>query len=402
MQRKLSAGLLFGFLLLVQPVFAVQIPDINNPELEEDPSERFAEFLNGICQRSGTPPDLLITCSILTGPVTGDPLGGVAGIAGLGGSAGAYSGTLSNSVQDRLQEVKGDMRPDGGGSSADGDSGWGFLVTPLLGKAERKQTLLENGYKSDLNGYLLGVDYRFNNSFVLGLTRASMEDDADFAGNLGSLRATSSAQVVYGTWLVTDAWSVDFYIGDTDAEYDSERNIDITAVGGISGTVRGSTDSSQDIYGASVNYDWYLGPASIGAFLNLDSIKIETDGYREQGDTGLEIIYPDQESESYTMTYGLHTGYSKDFSWGMLSPRFRIAAVREQENDARLIHIELRDAPGNFFTVATDEPDRNYLLAGLGLVALLDGTQIFLDYEQRSGHDFIDSWALSFGVLVGF
>jgi hypothetical protein len=200
----------------------------------------------------------------------------------------------------------------------------------------------------------------------------------------------------------------------------------------MTGLITGSYDASQDIQGASINYDLYLGSWSLGGFIAMDSVETETEGYAEEGQrtnsgagdpvgspqmgdpTGLELAYPDQEFESKTESLGLRAAYNAQFDWGMLIPNMKVISVEEKENDSRTIDIffvtsqnsvvppslGFTDAP---FVATTDAPDRKYMTGGLGVVAAFNnGIQVFLDYEQRSGHTFIDTSSVTLGALFSF
>ncbi|HEY3486635.1 MAG TPA: autotransporter outer membrane beta-barrel domain-containing protein, partial [Gammaproteobacteria bacterium] len=323
----------------------------------------------------------------------------------------------------------------GGGSGATvsagaDDGGFGILVTALSSETERDGTELENGFESDLSGFVLGTDYQFSDSFIMGVLVGSTEDDLSVVGGGGGLETESSSQTVYATWTPIDNLSVDFYYGNVDSDIESVRNLNITSPSAnLKGVITGSYDAEQTIQGASISYDWSSGAWSLGGFIGLDSVKTETDGYTEEGQrtnspgpseppttpqegdpTGFELIYPDQEIESATRSIGLRASYSAQYGWGMLLPNIKIISVKENKNDARTIPVIFASTaassiPGEiepFFT-GTDDPDRDYMTSGLGLVvALNNGVQIFLDYEQRSGHDFLETSSITLGALIGF
>jgi outer membrane autotransporter protein len=117
----------------------------------------------------------------------------------------------------------------------------------------------------------------------------------------------------------------------------------------------------------------------------------------------LELHYGDRSTISSTASLGLRLGQSYNFTWGSLNPSLHGAGVHEFQNNSTLINNELVITPGAGILVATDEPDRDYFLSGLGVVAALNsGTQLFLNYERRSGDSLLDSWAVSLGLLKEF
>ena len=324
---------------------------------------------------------------------------------GIANAGSEISGRRKKGIRDREEEQK---KKSAQGASADG-GGWGFLVTPQYGKNTRTETDLENGYNSTLSGLLVGVDYRFSDSFVLGTTVAHTKDDATFLNNAGSLKTSNNVFTIYGTWLPADRLSVDGYLGYGKTSFDSLRNINwITNAAtvppnGFFGTVSGSTSGRQTMAGMSFTLQEDYGRLSVSPFLNLDYIKTRIDGYSESGTTTIEMHYADRDVTSFTSSLGIRLESSYTYDWGMLIPNVRLATVHEFQNNSQQIKNELVITPGSGFVVATDAPTRNYLNSGLGVSAALNrDAQLFLDYDRRSGDRLLSSWALSAGVLIGF
>jgi len=84
-------------------------------------------------------------------------------------------------------------------------------------------------------------------------------------------------------------------------------------------------------------------------------------------------------------------------------PSVRAAYFHEFDDDARTVSPRLVVSPSTVFAFQTDSPDRNYYVGGAGAtIEMARGTQIFVDYEKRGGHAFIDTWAASIGLIVEF
>ncbi|HEX5056151.1 MAG TPA: autotransporter outer membrane beta-barrel domain-containing protein [Gammaproteobacteria bacterium] len=328
--------------------------------------------------------------------------------------------TGGNGVVNGVKGRTGQLSVGGGqswGSVSGGaeDGGFGLLLTDLSGETERSETELTSGYDSDLSGYLAGLDYSFSNVLVFGLAVGSVEEEANLAEG-GKLETDSGSKTIYGTWSVGGGFSVDLYLGNGDVDYESLRTtvfgFDSNTTVPVEGIITASYEGTQDLKGLSLNYDFSLGAWSFGAFVSLDSIKSELDAYEEEGQraadpsepTGFELSFPSQKTESETTSLGLRAGYGATFGWGVLIPTIKYISVKENENDAREIEATLAsDFDPQPLTLATDAPDRSYSTSGFSLIAAFNnGSQIFLDYEQRSGHDFIDTSSATLGALIAF
>ncbi|MDO8413739.1 MAG: autotransporter outer membrane beta-barrel domain-containing protein, partial [Gallionellaceae bacterium] len=330
--------------------------------------------------------------------------GGTAGSPGtmtsssnLGATRGGAVSLQPQGIQDRLEERKKEAEK---AASADG-GGWGLLLSPQYGKSKRPETELENGFQSELNGLLIGLDYRFSDKFVLGAAIGHTKDDADFINNAGFLKTTSNTFSLYGTWALSDYAYIDGYLGAGKLNLDSQRQVNFGLLS--PGTASGNTSGQQTMAGLSASYKADLGRVSFEPFVNFDYIKTDVDGYDESGTTSMELRHRDRKNISTTSSVGGRSSMAYGYDWGTLVPSVHLAAVHEYKNDSSQIGNELVIAPGTPFMVDTDAPDRNYLSAGLGMAAALNGgAQLFLNYEKRMKDKLLNCWAVSAGVLVEF
>jgi uncharacterized protein YhjY with autotransporter beta-barrel domain len=336
--------------------------------------------------------------------------GGVEGYASTtnAGTVAAQSKTADSlaaqqieSVQGRLDEIKEEEEPSGG---------IGLLLSVQGGETERVSTNNEVGYDSDLEGFVGGLDYRFNDKLITGIAIGVTSDDAAFDGSDGFLETDSESLLLYTTYLISDNAYIDAYIGVASLEYSTEREGTIDgSLGddfGLAGKVSADYDGDQTLVGVSTGYDWFRNRFAYGVSAALDYSKTEIDSYEEKGGTGLELAFPDQEFESLTLALGVNGSYTVDMGWGALIPNIRVAAVHEDMNDARSFDarlIVMPDVDTTSLTLETDSPDRDYILSTLGIVlAMNSGAQYFMTYENMSSHDFLETWSLSAGLLVEF
>lgn len=387
---------------------AVMIPAIGLADDDDD----FEQYLFDTCNTAPTPPewDAATLGQLCFDAFPGGFAGGSAAYdsssnLGTSGaqttSANAVAVNQQKSIEDRLEELKEETGPRDQG-------GWGYLLSVQGGESERDETELEQGYDSDLGGVLLGLDRRFSDRFVLGAALGITNEEASFDNNGGDLDTSANTLMVYGTWAVSATAYVDAYIGTTQLSFDSVRTIVFNTDGGapiigIDGEATADFDGTQTLLGLSAGKDWNLDATSYGVFFNFDYSDTEIDAYDESGNTNTELSTPDQTTKSELASIGVRLSHTVNQGWGVLVPNARVALVHESRDDARSIDKSLVITPGNVFTVDTDEPDRDYALIGVGVTAALNsGTQIFVDYEQTARHDFLDTWAVSIGILAEF
>jgi uncharacterized protein YhjY with autotransporter beta-barrel domain len=331
------------------------------------------------------------------------------------GSSGATGKTASNtaqvqvdSVKDRLAEIQEEEVVEQGS--------WGFLLSAQTSETEREETVNESGYESDLNGVLIGGDYRFNDRLITGAALGFTTDKAEFDNNTGDLDTTNTTLVGYFTFLPSKNIYIDGYFGVAKLDFESDREIDFqgtpTMPVSYKGTATGDYEGDQTMAGLSAGYDWKPGNFSIGAFVAFDISDTDIDAYDEDGGanpTGFEFNYDDQEIKSELSSVGINASYDIHRGWGVLVPTFSVSSVHQSADDTRNFALQPSLVPlsstiptdQTTLLTETDEPDRDYVLTSVGLIAVLkNGAQIFVTYEEMSSHDFIESWTLSTGVLV--
>lgn len=368
---------------------------------------QFFTYIFNICNAvppptSTNPAALLNMCTLVLqgGGAVGPPTAAAVS-ANLGTvNAGGGLATHRNKIRVPLDELQGKTDK---GASADG-GGWGLLVTPQYSKSNRAETDLENGYQSNLTGLNVGLDYRFSDTFVFGGTIGHAQDKATFFNNAGSLKNSNNTLTLYSTWLPSESVFVDGYLGYGNLNTYSQRQF---AFGSITGIMSGNSNGQQVLAGLSTSYQKELGRYNLSPVFNLNFIKTSFKAYNETGsnaDTNsMALHYGDRSTISFTSSLGAQLGTSYGHEWGALMPSLRLATVHEFQNNAQHLRNELIITPGTGFVVATDAPDRNYLLSGLGVVAALNGgTQLFFDFEKRSQDRLMSNWAVSLGALVEF
>lgn len=306
-----------------------------------------------------------------------------------------------------------DLLGPGGGSGDEPDElmdgPLGIFLNGNVRFGDKDGTENESGFDFDSQGITLGADYRFTDNLVLGAAVGYAEADSDFDNDGGTLDSDSLTASAFGTW-----YGPKFYldwIGSYGmADHDSVRNINISGLD-ITDVARGTTDGTQWALGLGGGYTFNKGAWNGGPNLAVSYVKVDVDAFTEQteGDSGLAMIYPDQDGESLTVQAGGRLGYSFSVPWGVLMPQVRGDFVREFENDQQAITVRFANdvvvgppgSPTTGFVVFTDNPDEYYFLWGASLIAQFGrGISGFIDYEQTEGLDNITSGEFSFGLRI--
>lgn len=338
---------------------------------------------------------------------------GDAGIESNAGTISAHSrvSNLASSwqrkvVESRLGELSekeetGNTPDSGGGSSADFLYGkWSLFTTARYVETERSETDLENGYDSDLAQVGLGFDYRFSEKLITGSMLGYWSSSADFNNATGHLDTDALSVMLYGIYMPNERAYMDAYLGYTNLDYSSARNI---SVPGFESMTTGTTDGDQLLAGVAASYDCYYRPWTLVPGVKMSYAGTSIDGFSEDGGGGFALSYDDQNIDSLITSLDVRVLYTKVFPWGSVMPQARFSYIHEFLNGARSVPSSLSQLPGSTITIVTDSPDRNYYVGEVGVSVLIHKEiQVFINYDNLLGHDFLDAWSISAGLRKDF
>jgi uncharacterized protein YhjY with autotransporter beta-barrel domain len=300
-----------------------------------------------------------------------------------------------------------DENGEGGGASGDDDEAGG-LFDDRLGLflngnvmfGEKDDSALEAGYDFDSIGITIGADYRFTDNVVAGFAIGYGDSSTDFTQHRGELDSDGYSGSLFGSFY-GDAFYVDGILSYGKSSFDALRRIAFT-VGGVEtlAEAKGDTDGTTFGAGLGTGWDFNKGAWTFGPNLALSYIEVDVDGYAETGGGGFNLIYDDQTGKSLTVRAGGHVSYAISGKWGVLTPTARIDFVKELENDSQLVGARFAADPNSAgFVLATDTPDEEFFVWGLGLAGVFaNGVSAFIDYQTVSSLDLIESHEFTVGL----
>lgn len=302
----------------------------------------------------------------------------------------------------------------GGGASADADEPGGLLDNRLgvwlrgnYGIGEKDASAVDEGFESDQWGFTGGVDYRFSDTTVAGVSVGYGKAALDFKpigeGNLDTASLTGS---LYGSAYFGNFY-VDGVVNYADADYDSMRNISYTESGNlIRRSAAGSTGGDTLSGGIGVGYDFIAGGFTISPTLGYFFVDTNIDQFVESGAQGLDLAYDEQHYESSAGNAGLRITYAWKTSWGVVIPHVRGTYVREFEDETEVFGVRFAADPfaGSAdptppIIVQTTEPDQSYfrLAAGLSAQFAYDISGYF-EYQRLESFELVDFQDFTIGL----
>jgi|GEM_PF-828742 len=328
--------------------------------------------------------------------------GGGAGIsvAGLNGRYGNESiplGMLAylNQSEEEQQNVS---------NISDFVSPWGFFVNGTISMGERDATGRELGFDFDTYGLTAGVDYRFSSNKVAGVALGYANFDSEIEDE-AEMKSTGFTLTGYGSFYIKDNFYVDGRIsyGSPDFEQKRRINFDLDNIS-IDRVASGKTNANQYSVAMSMGYHFNKNAWNITPNASFRYVKTSIDAFEETGAGGFNFAIANQEVESMVWSVGTSISRAISLKNGIITPQFDINLSRETENDGGLLEARFITAPDDeIFYIETDEPDRTYGSAGVGLVFIgANGKQAYINYRSIFGLEGFTRGTINLGARFEF
>jgi uncharacterized protein YhjY with autotransporter beta-barrel domain len=298
----------------------------------------------------------------------------------------------------------------GGGASADEPGGllsdkWGMWARGNYSFGEKDRNSSSPSFDADQWAMVGGLDYRFNDKLVGGVSLAYGQSSIEFnPRDEGGLDTDTWAASLYGSAYAARNLYFDAIVNVAKADYGADRNITyVDGAGLVNVDARGDTDGMTYSAGLSGGYDFLLGGLTLSPNLGFFYIDATIDGFTEQGAGGLNLIYDEQTFQSFTGNLGFRVTYAWNLSWGVLLPHLRVDYVREFKTDADVFGVRFAADPNATsappILVETDNPDESYWRLATGLSAqFIHGISGYVEYQRLESFEFISFQDVSLGL----
>ena len=298
----------------------------------------------------------------------------------------------------------------GGGASADEPGGllsdkWGMWARGNYSFGEKDRNDSSPGFDANQWAMVGGLDYRFNDRLVGGVSLAYGQSSIEFdPRDEGGLDTDTWAFSLYGSTYAARNFYFDAIVNVASADYGADRNITyVDGTGLVNVDARGDTDGMTYSAGLSGGYDFLVGGLTLSPTVGLFYTDATIDSFTERGAGGLNLIYDEQSFQSFTGNLGFRVTYAWNQGWGVLLPHLRVDYVREFKNDADVFGVRFAADPNAASTppilVETDNPDESYWRLATGLSAqFIHGISGYIEYQRLESFEFINFQDVSMGL----
>lgn len=336
----------------------------------------------------------------------GSSFGGLA----LNGPGGSFPlGLALNNMLGLADDKKDDKQEIG----SDFDR-WGFFAAGTFSHGNADPRSVVPGYGFQTNGVTAGVDYRFSDSWIAGVTGGFAKYDSTLDAGGGHLNTQGWSLSAYSTLYRKNSWYVDGVLTFGHNSFDISRHIfySLTTNAGTT-TIDQQANSSSNgnsIEGAfTVGRDFQNGPWSFGPYLRATYTRLSFGTANETlisglPGNGLGLVINSRDVTSDAVVFGGKLTFASSHSWGVLIPHMQFEWEHDfQDNPNNLEAHFLADPTATPIIVHGAKVDTDFGRLGFGLSFILTGGKSgFVYYEKTLGRDGITQDNLALGIRLEF
>jgi outer membrane autotransporter protein len=250
-----------------------------------------------------------------------------------------------------------------------------------------------SGYNLAAAGFTLGMDYRVNENFAIGVNLGYSRSNADLFGS-GNVNVDGFKMGLYATYH-NNGFYVDGSLQGGYNTYDTRRT-------SLRGTATGSTDGTDFNALLGFGYDTRRGALTFGPLASLQYTRVGFDSFREVGSLS-PLNIDSQSAESLRSALGFKASYEFRAGTVVVRPEARVAWQHEFGDTAYGVQSSFANGGNTGFTVHGAEIGRDSMLLGAGLAVLWnERTSTYVYYDGELFRDNFDSNNVSGGVRVEF
>ena len=319
-------------------------------------------------------------------------------------------GLAANSVLG-LSADKGDSKKEVGADF----SRWGFFASGNIGRGTGSAQADSPGFKIDVKGLTIGVDYRQSASVIVGAALGYTRQDTNLNGGGGSVNMRGFSFSGYSTWYHDNSWYLDGVVTFSHNNFDHNRHIFFTLPlpGGGSTTVNqqakasaGGNDSAATL---TFGRDFQKQAWSFGVYGRGEYSRQTFAGFTEKLDashsgSGLGLRVESRGTTSIGSVLGGKVTYAHSASWGVVVPHLDLEWQHQYRGNPDTFHVFFVDDPnGTPIAITGTATDSNYFRLGFGSSFVFPkGKSGFVLYEKILGRSGITQDTFSLGFRMEF
>ena len=248
---------------------------------------------------------------------------------------------------------------------------FGFSVVVRGDKGNQDSVSGQTGFDASAGMLTAGLDYRFSDKLVGGISFSYQHTHLDFDLNSGTLSNDAYRLAPFFSYAVTPSVLVDGLIGVGYLDYESNRTCT-----GCTQTLSNSASfyGTQWFGSLGIGKSWALGAWALRGYLRGDYVHVNTDAYTEGGtavagtSTTTALRVAGQSVDSLTSLLGIQASQAISTSKGVITPSARVEWVHEFKDSPRTLTSQFVSVPvAAPITLTTVGASANWANLGIGL-----------------------------------
>ena len=291
---------------------------------------------------------------------------------------------------------------------------WGFFASGVFGRGNADPRSVVPGYSFQTNGITAGVDYRYSDSLIFGVTAGYAKYASNLDAGGGNLDTTGWSLSAYSTLYRKNSWYVDGVLTFGHNSFDITRHIFYsitTNAGTTSIDQKANSRSNGDSFAGAftMGRDFQKGPWSFGPYLRGTYTRLSFGNANETlvsgvPGSGLGLAIKSRDLISNAVVFGGKVTYATSHDWGVLIPHMQFEWEHEFQNDPNRLEARfLADPTATPILVHGATVDTDFGRLGFGLSFIFTGGRSgFVYYEKTVGRSGITQDNLALGIRLEF
>ncbi len=304
-----------------------------------------------------------------------------------------------------------------------GGDGIGFFLNGRINIVKGEGNPSERASDGFGGGFTLGADKSLSDEFFAGVALGYTHIETNYNNSASESSLDAVALSLYGAHFPTDEIVIDGSISIAYLGLDTSNEILISDGGPSVPSLDGDADGVNFGFDVGVGYSETgtdlarlvgldelaereeLTALTFEPFIRLSLLHTYIEDFDQTGGDGsLRLEIDEQNNTSLIATLGFRTDYALSTRFGVLTPYFRAAYIREfldQNDDLKVTSATAPGAPS--FRLRPEATDSNYANIGLGLSAILgQGLSQFVDYDVVAAHENVTIHQITAGMRLEF
>jgi len=268
----------------------------------------------------------------------------------------------------------------------------GIYITTNITDNTKDTTSGERGYDNNGTNSNIGIDYRFGEQWIAGITYGYGDSDIDYKGNSDTFRNKIQNYIVYSTWSRNNFHLntlLGYASGDITTKRESTDN----------DTVKGQTNSYQTYFSVSGRYDFVKGPWTYGPQSGYTYVGGTISSYDESNSSNAGIEFESQNLKLNVLSMGGRASYTWQHDWGNILPYCTLDLKRNYSNGRNSITVTSLQN-GTTYNIEPDNLQYLWWQISAGLLAnFKNDLTAYFNYETTINYDDYDANSFTLGVI---